>query len=56
MLWDTAGQEKFNSLIPGYLRGANCAILVYDVTNQKSFEDCEKWLEIVNNAIGNDSA
>ena len=36
-LWDTAGQEKFRSLIPAYLRDAHCAVFVYDVTNPESF-------------------
>ena len=29
-LWDTAGQEKYKSLVPAYLRDANAAILVYE--------------------------
>lgn len=33
LLWDTAGQEKFKSLIPAYLKDAHCAVLVYDITN-----------------------
>ena len=32
VLWDTAGQEKFRSLIPNYIRQAQMAILVYDIT------------------------
>lgn len=31
-LWDTAGQEKYKSLVPAYLRDANCAVFVVDVT------------------------
>ena len=33
-LWDTAGQERFKSLIPSYLKDSNCAIILYDVTNE----------------------
>lgn len=29
-LWDTAGQEKYRSLVKGYLRGANACVFVYD--------------------------
>jgi len=29
-LWDTAGQEKYKSLVPAYLRDANAALLIYD--------------------------
>lgn len=38
-LWDTAGQEKFRSLIPAYLRDAHCAVIVYDLTNLESFRN-----------------
>jgi len=37
-LWDTAGQERFLSLIPGYLRDAQCAVILYDVTSRNSLE------------------
>ena len=37
-LWDTAGQEKFDSLTKIYFKGAEAALIVYDVTNQLSFE------------------
>ena len=31
-LWDTAGQEKYKSLVPAYLRDANAAVFIYDTT------------------------
>lgn len=34
MLWDTAGQEKFKSLIPSYLVDAAIALVVYDITSR----------------------
>lgn len=37
MLWDTAGQEKFNSLVPSAIRGARCAVIVFDVSDRISF-------------------
>lgn len=46
-LWDTAGQERFRSLIPSYIRDSHVAIVVYDVTNRKSFEYIDKWVEDV---------
>merc|ERR1712159_467930 len=37
-LWDTAGQERYRSLIPSYIRDSSVAVVVYDVTNQTSFQ------------------
>ena len=42
-IWDTAGQEKFQSLGYAFYRGADCCALVYDITNPKSFENLSKW-------------
>ena len=43
-LWDTAGQEKYRSLGRRFYKDAYIVILVYDITNHKSFEELkEKW-------------
>ena len=42
-IWDTAGQEKFQSLGYAFYRGADCCVLVYDITNRKTFENLTKW-------------
>lgn len=42
-LWDTAGQERFQSLGVAFYRGADCCVLVYDVNNQKSFDNLDVW-------------
>ena len=42
-IWDTAGQERFQSLGVAFFRGADACILVYDMTNPKSFESLDKW-------------
>ncbi|KAE8655604.1 Ras-related protein Rab-5A [Hibiscus syriacus] len=44
-IWDTAGQERYHSLAPMYYRGAAAAIIVYDTTNQMSFERAKKWVQ-----------
>ncbi|KAF9177710.1 hypothetical protein BGZ51_008455 [Haplosporangium sp. Z 767] len=44
-IWDTAGQERFRSMAPMYYRGANAAILVYDITSEESFRDMNSWVE-----------
>ena len=43
-IWDTAGQERYRAITSAYYRGAVGALLVYDITNHKSFENCERWL------------
>lgn len=43
-IWDTAGQERFKSVSKAYFRNAVGAILVYDITNDASFEDLSNWL------------
>ncbi len=48
-IWDSAGQEKFRSLIPNYIRGASLIILVYDITNKSSFNNLNSWIEFINN-------
>ncbi|XP_022593453.2 ras-related protein Rab-7a [Cyclospora cayetanensis] len=42
-IWDTAGQERFQSLGVAFYRGADCCVLVFDVTNPKSFDSLESW-------------
>lgn len=42
-IWDTAGQERFQSLGTSFYRGADACLLVYDVTDPKSFENLETW-------------
>ena len=43
-IWDTAGQERFRGLAKNYFRGANGFILVYDITDQKSFGKLKGWM------------
>ncbi|KAK3703761.1 hypothetical protein QZH41_008440 [Actinostola sp. cb2023] len=43
-VWDTAGQERYRAITSAYYRGAVGAVLVYDLTKQKTFQDVERWL------------
>ena len=43
-VWDTAGQERYRAITSAYYRGAVGAVLVYDLTKQKTFQNVEKWL------------
>jgi Rab-like protein 2 len=44
-LWDTGGQEKFNSLHASYYFQANAAIMVFDVTRKATYVNLRKWYE-----------
>jgi len=42
-IWDTAGQERFQSLGVAFYRGADCCVLVYDVTMPNTFKTLDSW-------------
>ena len=53
-IWDSAGQERFRSLIPSYIRDSSVAVVVYDLTNRASFSNVSHWIEDVRAERGND--
>ena len=46
-LWDTAGQERYKALSKVYYKGAYGAIVVYDITDAKSYVDVESWMRLL---------
>ena len=52
-LVDTAGQERFRAITKTYFNGADCILLIYDVTNQESFLNVKSWIESIHESIGN---
>ncbi|XP_046841552.1 ras-related protein Rab-3-like [Xenia sp. Carnegie-2017] len=42
-IWDTAGQERYRTITTAYYRGAMGFILLYDITNEESFQDVQDW-------------
>jgi Ras-related protein Rab-8A len=46
-IWDTAGAEMFRTITISYMRGANIIILVYDVTDIRTFYSIENWIRLV---------
>jgi len=54
-IWDTAGQERFRSMAVSFFRGSDCGILVYDITDVKSFQRLQYWKdEVLNNCMPKD--
>ena len=48
-IWDTAGQESFLSMTKVYYKNSCCAFIVYDITEKKSFNHVEFWLNELKN-------
>ena len=47
-IWDTSGQERFDSITTSYFRGAMAIVLVYDITNEVSFRNVTtKWITAI---------
>ncbi len=46
-IWDTAGQERYMALNKQLFRSVNGIILMYDITNQQSFERLDEWMKLV---------
>lgn len=42
-LWDTAGQEKFRSLLTLYYKSCDAVVIVFDLTSPKSFQTVDYW-------------
>lgn len=43
-IWDTAGQERFRTITTAYYRGAMGIFLVYDISDEKSFDNIKTWI------------
>ena len=46
-IWDTAGQEKFYSLNKLFIKDSNIIILVYDITQKKTFVNLKYWIDFI---------
>lgn len=53
-IWDTAGQERFRTITTAYYRGAAGIMLVYDVTNERSFENIKNWMRNIEEHAADD--
>lgn len=52
MLYDIGGQEKFVELRKKYAHGAQTALIVFDVTNERSYDRVEKWVQELHRFVG----
>ena len=50
-IWDTAGQEKFKSLAKNCYKGADGIILIYDITQKKTFHNIKNWYNDIKDSI-----
>jgi len=55
-VWDTAGQERFRTLTSAYYRGAHGIIMVYDVSNKRSFDHLINWIKEIDQYGTNEEA
>jgi Ras-related protein Rab-11A len=53
-VWDTAGEEKYHAMAPIFYRGAEGAVVIFDVTKKETFNRATKWFQELNDfAEGN---
>jgi len=50
-IWDTAGQERYKALTKCFFQKAQGVMIVFDVTNKKSYDDLQIWLESIKDHI-----
>jgi len=50
-IWDIGGQSLGSAMMKAYLTGADCLVLVYDITSNESFSNLEDWLEVAKKSL-----
>jgi len=51
-IWVLGGEERFRFLLANYCRGANGAMIIYDITNMKSLDQIIEWIKIIREEVG----
>jgi len=54
-IWDTAGQEKFNSIVNNYYKGTDVGIFVYSIDKEESFTNMKTWYNKLQENSGENS-
>jgi Ras-related protein Rab-2A len=44
-IWDTAGQENFRSITRAYYKNSVCALIVFDINNEDTFDSVQSWIQ-----------
>ena len=52
-IWDTAGQDRFRSITKNLYKGASGIMLIYDITNRKSFDNVKTWVNSIREEVSN---
>jgi Ras-related protein Rab-1A len=47
-IWDTAGQERFRNITNQYYKGADGIVLIFDITDQNTFDKIQDWMNQIN--------
>ena len=47
-IWDTAGQERYKAITKCFFQRAQGIIIVFDVTNKRSFDGLKMWIDSIN--------
>ena len=50
-IWDTAGQDRFRSITKNYYKGAHGIVLIYDITEKKSFANVKNWMDQIKEEV-----
>ncbi len=50
-IWDTAGQDRFRAITKNYYKGAHGIVLLYDITNQKTFDNVKNWINQIKEEV-----
>ena len=52
-IWDTAGQERYKALTKGFFNNAEGIMIVFDVTNNETYDNLKNWIQSIQNFMGN---
>lgn len=55
VIYDTSGQEKFRTIVSNYYKNTDGVILIFDISNKKTFTKIEYWLNEIKENSGNDN-